>query len=129
MSSIDGSNQNNDNRGDNKVSKKTAAKKAQEKDLARMEALLSQSAKGFHIIFDHNSIAHIFRENHDDRDFYDFDKMKQVQDAMTALIKKRTYLDKVSYIDSLPQESYRMLVRAYFHIVENTVRASSDLSH
>lgn len=127
MSSIDGRNQNN--RGDNKVSKKNPGKKAQEKNLARMEALLSQSAKGIHIIFDHESIAHIFREKNDDRDFLDVEKMKRVQDAMTELITKSTYLDKVSFVQSLPPESFRMLVRAYFHIVENTVRASSDLSH
>ncbi len=127
MSSIDGRNQNN--RGEGKVSKKSSGKKDQEKNLARMEALLSQSAKGIHIIFDHQSIAHIFRDKNDDRDFLDVEKMKGVQDAMTELITKKTYLDKVSFVRSLPPEAYRMLVRAYFHIVENTVRASSDLSH
>ena len=65
----------------------------------------------------------------DDKDFFDFSKMKKVQDAMTELIAKKTYLDKVSYLKSLDEESYQMLVRAYFHIVENTVRANYDYKH
>ena len=127
MSSIDGSNQKN--RGSSKIQNKNSNKKTREKDLERMEALLSQSAKGFHIIFDHSTLARVFREPHDDKDFLDVEKMRKVQDAMTGLVAQKTYYDKVSFVKSLPAESYRMLVRAYFHIVENSVRASTDHSH
>ena len=94
-----------------------------------MEALLSQSAKGIHVLFETKSLVQVLNQSHDEKDFYDFEKMKKVQDVMTELIAKKTYLDKVSYLKGLDQASYNMLVRAYFHIVENTVRASSDLSH
>ncbi|MBK9322054.1 MAG: hypothetical protein IPM97_03680 [Bdellovibrionaceae bacterium] len=94
-----------------------------------MEALLSHSAMGVHVLFDNRSIADVLRQVKDDKDFYDFNKMKKVQDVMTALISKRTYIEKMAYLKSLDQESFEMLVRAYFHIVENTVRANHDLSH
>jgi hypothetical protein len=100
-----------------------------EENLAKMEALLSQSAKGIHVLFETKSLVQVLNQSHDEKDFYDFEKMKKVQDVMTELIAKKTYLDKVSYLKGLDQASYNMLVRAYFHIVENTVRASSDLSH
>ncbi len=100
-----------------------------EENLARMEALLSQSAKGIHVLFETRSLVNVLNQKHDDKDFYDFQKMKKVQDVMTELIAKKTYLDKVSFLKGLDQDSYEMLVRAYFHIVENTVRASSDLTH
>lgn len=101
----------------------------EEKSLARMEALLSHSAMGVHVLFDNNSIAQVFREVKDDRDFYDFHKMKKVQDVMTELIAKKTYFEKKAYLGTLDQESYEMLIRAYFHIVENTVLANNERKH
>lgn len=101
----------------------------EETSLERMEALLSQSAMGVHVLFDNQSIASVLKDVKDDKDFYSFDKMKQVQDVMTALITKKTYFEKISYLQALDRDSYKMLVRAYFHIVENTVRANTEHSH
>lgn len=101
----------------------------EEKNLERMEALLAHSARGVHILFDNKSLADVLRHVKDDADFYNFDKMKKVQDVMTELIAKPTFFDKVSYLKTLDRESFEMVVRAYFHIVESTVRANHDLTH
>ncbi len=103
--------------------------KIQEKSLERMEALLKQSAMGIHILFDNNSIAKVMGQGKDDKDFFDFNKMKRVQDVMTELIAKKSYYEKMSFLKDLDDESYEMLVRTYFHIVENTVRAAQDQHH
>lgn len=101
----------------------------EERNLARMEALLSHSALGVHVLFENRSIADALKEVKDDKDFYDFEKMKQVQDVMTELIAKKTYFEKVSYLRSLEPNAFQMVVRAYFHIVENTVRANHEFPH
>ena len=101
----------------------------QEKNLERMEALLAYSARGVHILFDNKSLADVLKDVKDDADFFNFDKMKKVQDVMTELIAKPTFLDKVSYLKTLDRESFEMVVRAYFHIVESTCRANHDLTH
>ena len=101
----------------------------EETSLERMEALLSHSAMGVHILFDNQSIANVLKQVTDDKDFYSIDKMKKVQDVMTALIAKRGYFEKMAYLQSLDKESYQMLLRAYFHIVENTVRANHEYKH
>jgi hypothetical protein len=102
----------------------TAAKSGvQEKSLERMEALLRQSALGFHVLFDNQAIAKALGTSRDDKEFFDFNKMKRIQDVMTELIAKPTYFDKMSYLRELDENSYQMLIRTYFHIVENTVRA------
>lgn len=101
----------------------------EETSLERMEALLSHSAMGVHVLFENKDIAEVLRDVKDDKDFYSFEKMKKVQDVMTELIAKKTYFEKVAYLQTLDQESYQMLVRAYFHIVENTVRANHEHSH
>lgn len=101
----------------------------EEKNLERMESLLTHSALGVHVLFENHSIADALREVKDDKDFYDFDKMKKVQDTMTELIAKKTYFEKVAYLRSLERDCFQMVVRAYFHIVENTVRATHEFPH
>ncbi len=105
---------------------KSEEKAVEEKSLERMEALLTQSAMGVHILFDNQSIANALKHVKDEKDFLNYDKMKVVQDVMTELVAKKTYIDKLAYLNSLDKEAYQMLVRAYFHIVENTVRASQQ---
>ena len=101
-----------------------------EKGLEQMETLLAHSARGgAHILFDNESIARVLRQVGDDQDFRDLKKMKQVQDMMTELVAKKSFFEKMAYLRTLDPESYQMLVRAYFHLVENTVRASHELQH
>lgn len=101
----------------------------EEASLERMEALLSHSAMGVHVLFENSKIAEVLKEVKDEKDFYSFDKMKKVQDVMTELIARKTYFEKMAYLQALDPESYQMLVRAYFHIVENTVRANHEHRH
>ena len=100
-----------------------------EKNLKTMEALLRHSTLGIHILFNNAMIAKVLKETKGDQDFLNFNKMKKVQDCMTELIAKKTYFDKINYLHQLDSDSYEMLVRTYFHIVENTMRASNSLSH
>ncbi len=109
--------------------KEIQSKPMQEKSLERMEALLKHSAMGIHILFQNNDIADAMRDFKDNTDFFDFNKMKRVQDVMTSLIAKPSYNDKVAFLKELDPESYKMLIRTYFHIVENTVRAATDQHH
>lgn len=101
----------------------------QEKSLERMEALLKQSALGFHVLFDNKAIAKALGTPRDEKEFFDFAKMKRIQDVMTELIGKGTYFEKMAYLQELDEDSYQMLIRTYFHIVENTVRANSNHHH
>lgn len=101
----------------------------QEKGLEKMEALLKQAALGIHVLFDNEAIARSMRKASDDKDFFDFQKMKRIQEVMTELVAKASYQDKVAYLQELDEASFDMLVRTYFHIVENTVRAASEHAH
>lgn len=94
-----------------------------------MEALLKQAALGIHVLFDNHAIVKSMSKAADDKDFFDFQKMKRIQEVMTELVGKASYQEKVSYLQALDEESFDMLVRTYFHIVENTVRAASEHSH
>lgn len=100
-----------------------------EESLKNMESLLAQSALGIHVLFDNPSIARALRDAHDLSDFFDFDKMKKVQDVMTQLIGKPGLYEKQAYISGLDEETHALLVRTYFHLVEGKARSSSDALH
>ena len=101
----------------------------QEESLASMEALVRQSAKGIHVLFDNRSIASAMTGVSDDSDFMDVAKMKRIQEVMTQLISQNTFHDKLSFLYELDADSFKLLVRTYFHIVDGTVRANSDVQH
>lgn len=103
--------------------------KIEEKSLMQMEALLHHSTRGVHILFDNETIARILRAPTDQKVFLDVDKIKHVQDILTKLITKRSYNEKLAFLQELDPNSMEMLVRTYFHIVENTIRASTHQYH
>jgi hypothetical protein len=98
----------------------------QKQGLEKMEALLRQSAMGIHVLFENADIVSAMKDGPQGKDMLDFNKMKKVQDAMTELIAKRSYYDKISFLKDLDKESYKMLIRTYFHIVENSIRQKKD---
>lgn len=103
--------------------------KLEEKSLMQMEALLHHSTRGVHILFDNQTIARILRAPTDQKVFLDVEKIKQVQDILTKLITKRSYNEKLAYLGELDPNSLEMLVRTYFHIVENTIKANTIQYH
>jgi hypothetical protein len=115
--------------GANSANTKPSDKAIQEKSLERMEALLKQSAMGIHILFHNHEIASAMKSSGEKNELFDFNKMKKVQDVMSELIAQQSYYEKVAFLRNLDAESYQLLIRTYFHIVENTVRANSDHSH
>lgn len=103
--------------------------KIEEQSLRQMETLLHHSTRGIHALFDNKSIANILKNPTDHKVFMDVDKIKLVQGILTQLISKKSYNEKMSFLRDLNPESYEMLIRTYFHIVENTIRSNSSLQH
>lgn len=101
----------------------------EQKNLEKMESLLDFSSRGVHVLFDHASIAEALNSATDDRDFFDFSKMKKAQDGLTELISKNTLLEKMDFLKALDKETLHMLIRTYFHIVETNVKTKHRLSH
>ena len=108
---------------------KSSLNQQQEKSLQSMEALVRQSANGIHVLFDNAAIARSLKGMTDDSDFMDVAKMKRIQEVMTQLINQNTYHDKLSFLHELDESSFTLLVRTYFHIVDGTVRAATDVQH
>ena len=103
-----------------------------EKKIQKLESLLQQSAQGHHLLFDHETIRKALEEESKmstPRAELNSETLARVQKILNDLIEKPTLIAQQSFIRDLDQESYRLLIRTYFNIVENTVRAQSIYKH
>ena len=105
--------------------------KIEKKQLREIEFLFAQSAKGLHHLFDDKArIADILSEPSKEKNFFNSENMKRIQGIFTDLVSQKTFQDKKDYLSQLNPESFEMLVRTYFHIVDNTIlSADSRMIH
>ncbi len=101
----------------------------EEKKLAAIESLLSLSLRGIHHLFDHREIARILSTPTENIDFFSFDRMSRIQKLFLELIEQKTFEQKQEFLKRLDKDSYEIVVRAYFHIVENTALAAKGFKH
>ena len=100
-----------------------------EKNLAKIEELLCQSLNGHHLLFDNEKVAKILSRPTEDLDFFNFENVDKIQVLFTELIQRETYFDKLCYLQELDEDSYEILLRTYFHIVDNTALATTKRHH
>lgn len=98
-------------------------------NLEEIEQFLAQSINGHHHLFDNLAIARVLQKPTEELDFFSFENMDRIQNLFTELIGKKGYAEKLSYIDSLDTESFEILLRTYFHILENTLLSASEFRH
>ncbi|MCB0422892.1 MAG: hypothetical protein KDD61_17965 [Bdellovibrionales bacterium] len=100
-----------------------------EKDLDQIEKLLSLSVRGCHHLFDNSEIARVLAKPTEDLDFFSINNMERIQSLFIALIQKNSLAEKQQFLASLDEESREILLRTYFHIVDNSALATSRLRH
>lgn len=97
--------------------------------LEEMDNLIHQSANGYHILFEKSEILEAIEDGKSQKDEYDIEKLKSVQEILYTFISYKEFLDKKSYLKTLTKEEYSLLIRAYFKIVENSMMNKSQVRH
>ena len=100
-----------------------------EKNLEQIEYLLYQSTQGIHFMFDNQELIKVLSQKNLEKKLKDQTNVQMVQDLLTRFIEKPSIQEKKLYLETLDGETYELLVRAYFQLVENTILASSDIRH
>lgn len=105
--------------------------RAQKDDLLpnQIEYLLHQSTLGIHFIFDNADITRVLSQVKDEKDFFTLDNMGKVQEMLSKFLERPTIVEKRSFLEKLKKEEFDLLIRAYFHLVENTILANSKIRH
>lgn len=97
--------------------------------LVQIEYLFAQSAQGFHLVFDREALTEVLKKPADDDDFFSFQNLGKIQGVLADFIQKESLAAKEDFLRSLPPETYELLVRTYFNIVENSILQSGALTH
>ena len=104
--------------------------KIEKKQLKEIEFLFDQSVKGLHLLFDDKDrLVDILKTPIQEKQFFNSENMKTIQNLFTNLISRKTFQDKKEYLTTLNPQNFEILVRTYFHIVDNTLLAVEKTVH
>lgn len=84
---------------------------------------------GIHLLFDNETIARILRKPTEEIDLFQARNLDRIQDLFSAFLQKASFAEKQLFLESLDGESYEMLLRTYFHIVDNSLFAADSIRH
>ena len=100
-----------------------------EESLKSIERLLCLSVNGTHQLFDHRDVANILKTPSEDLDLFSFDNVEKVQKLFLEFLDHKTYNEKIDYLKRLSYADYEIVLRAYFHILDNTVMTAQSYDH
>jgi hypothetical protein len=100
-----------------------------ENHLDQIEDILAQSMNGIHLLFDNRTIAKVLRIPTEDNELFAFQNLDRIQDLFSQLVQQESFEEKVEFLHSLDSKGFELLLRTYFHIVENSLYASSSVRH
>jgi hypothetical protein len=103
--------------------------KGGDQDTTLIEYLIHQSTLGVHFMFDSRDVTRVLRTPTDEQAFFTIENMGRVQELLTTFLEKKTIAEKERFVDNLPEDKRDLLIRAYFHLVENTIQTNFDLKH
>lgn len=89
--------------------------------LDEIEHLLAQSMNGIHLLFDNETIAQILKTPTDENVLFHNRNLDKIQVLFADFVQKESFHAKQQYLSSLDKESYELLLRTYFHIVDNSL--------
>ena len=95
----------------------------------QIEHLLVQSMNGIHLLFDNETIARILKKPTEEIDLFHMRNLDKIQDLFSQFIQKASFQEKLLFLSELDSESYEMLLRTYFHIVDNSIFTADSLRH
>ena len=97
--------------------------------LDQIEELLAQSMNGIHLLFDNETIARILKTPTESLDLFHFRNLDKIQELFTEFVRNETLQEKRMWLESLDSGSFEMLLRTYFHIVDNSLFAADSTRH
>jgi len=100
-----------------------------EDSLSGVEHLLSQSLKGFHFAFEKQDIKLALGSPLNGISEFEHENREKVQEIFVDFVKCQTLEQKQRYLKSLPTLDKELLIKAYFNILENTLRKCNKTHH
>ena len=97
--------------------------------LNEVEYLLSQSLKGYHFAFKTCEIKKALGAPSNGIKDFEAEDREEVQKVFIGFVNKKTLLSKQTYLSELSKEKRQLIIKAYFNILENTLKKCITLYH
>lgn len=95
----------------------------------QIEHLLAQSMNGIHLLFDNETIARILRTPLEEDELFHSRNLDKIKDLFSEFVKQETLAMKREYLEALDPDSFELLLRTYFHIVDKSLYTSESHWH
>lgn len=101
----------------------------QEENLASVEYLLAQSLKGHHIMFNADDIKLALGAPLNGILNFEYEDRDKVQEIFLEFLQRKSFKEKQNFLESLTICEREVLIKAYFNIVENTIKKCHSHKH
>jgi hypothetical protein len=103
----------------------------EETEIQELEKFFHQSMRGIHHLFDRDEISRIMKSSNEEKDvdFHKIENLDRIQKLMIELAKCPSLNDKRYFLEQLDPESYELVVRTYFQIVDSTLLSTNATKH
>ena len=103
--------------------------KISDSHLDQIEHLLAQSMNGIHLLFNNETIARVLRTPTESLDIFQAKNLDKIQELFTDLLQRESFQEKELFLQSLDPQSYELLLRTYFQIVDNSLFSTDPVRH
>lgn len=93
--------------------------------LRQIQYLIQQSMQGNHVLFDPTAVRDAFIDTRDPTD----EQAYSVEHHLERLIQQPNLAAQRAYLEQLDTDTFRLLVRTYFNIIENNIYDNLEVKH
>lgn len=97
--------------------------------IENLKMILNQSKAGHHLLFDHELISQVYKEDFDEDEFFTVENLVKAQEDLIKLIQMPNTAQKKTFLSSLDPHRLTRIVRAYFYIIENEIKLDQSRLH
>ena len=98
-----------------------------QEQLEQVEYLIEQSIQGNHILFDTDTVRRIFHSPH--LSACSPEESYSVEHHIERIILQPTLEQKRAYLEGLDANTFKLVVKTYFNIVENNLFEHTEIKH
>jgi len=94
--------------------------------MQEIQYIIQQSMNGYHVLFDNDTIKRFCNTEKKDDDIFDEQTARTTEKLVELFMSTPTINGRKLFFQGLSDEEKSLLIRTYFHIVENNLLAKKN---
>ena len=97
-----------------------------EDHMEHLRTLIEQSEKGIHLLFEQQVLSRVLSQPEQE---LSIESLKSVQEVLGDFVQRKTLSEKRAFIQTLPDTTRELLIKAYFNLLDNKLLETRRLKH